>query len=177
MAGLIVGAILLTGWAMLGSATVYTVGDASGWSSGVDYSDWASGKSFVVGDSLAFIYSTGTHTVNEVSADDYQSCSASNYLSTDSTGSTTIPLKTGGTHYFICGVPGHCIGGMKLAVSVDAASSSSSTSSSPTITSSPSTTTPSTASGYHHAAASRPWAPRAMVAGLACFLILMAGHF
>jgi len=30
----------------------YTVGDSSGWSSGVDYSTWASGKTFKVGDNL-----------------------------------------------------------------------------------------------------------------------------
>lgn len=31
-----------------------------------------------------------------------------------------ITLKTAGTHYFICGIPGHCSGipGMKLAVTV-----------------------------------------------------------
>lgn len=33
-------------------ATVYTVGDSSGWTMGVDYSTWTSGKTFVVGDSL-----------------------------------------------------------------------------------------------------------------------------
>lgn len=178
MAGLIVGAILLTGWAMLGSATVYTVGDASGWSPGVDYSDWTSGKSFAVGDSLSFTYSPGTHTVNEISAADYQSCSASNYLSSDSSGSTTITLKTAGTHYFACSVPGHCVGGMKLAVSVDATPSSSSTPTAPsTTTTSPSTTTPSSDADHHAAAAARPWAPRTVVAGLVCFLVSMMGHF
>lgn len=33
-------------------ATVYTVGDASGWVIGGDYSTWASDKTFAVGDSL-----------------------------------------------------------------------------------------------------------------------------
>lgn len=36
----------------ISSATDYTVGDTSGWSLGVDYSTWTSGKTFVVGDSL-----------------------------------------------------------------------------------------------------------------------------
>lgn len=33
-------------------ATVYTVGDSAGWTLGVDYTTWASGKTFNVGDSL-----------------------------------------------------------------------------------------------------------------------------
>lgn len=33
-------------------ATVYTVGDTSGWAIGPDYSTWTSGKTFAVGDSL-----------------------------------------------------------------------------------------------------------------------------
>lgn len=33
-------------------ATDYTVGDSSGWTSGVDYSTWASDKTFAVGDTL-----------------------------------------------------------------------------------------------------------------------------
>ncbi|MED6155394.1 hypothetical protein PIB30_004826 [Stylosanthes scabra] len=117
-------------------ATVYTVGDTSGWAIGGDYSTWASGKNFVVGDSLVFNYGSG-HTVDEVKEGDYKSCSTGNSISTDSSGATTIHLKTSGTHYFICGVPGHCSGGMKLAVTVkDGKSSSSST-----------TTTPSSSSG------------------------------
>ncbi|XP_057730958.1 blue copper protein-like [Arachis stenosperma] len=107
-------------------ATVYTVGDTSGWATGGDYSTWASGKNFVVGDSLVFNYGSG-HTVDEVKESDYKSCSTGNSISTDSSGATTIPLKTSGTHYFICSVPGHCSGGMKLAVTVKDGKSSSST--------------------------------------------------
>lgn len=33
-------------------ATVYTVGESSGWTMGADYSTWTSGKTFAVGDSL-----------------------------------------------------------------------------------------------------------------------------
>lgn len=38
--------------AVPGLATVYTVGDSSGWTMGVDYTTWTTGKTFVVGDSL-----------------------------------------------------------------------------------------------------------------------------
>ncbi|OAY85302.1 Blue copper protein, partial [Ananas comosus] len=152
---LALSALLLMSCASWGSATVYTVGDSSGWTTGVDYTTWTSGKTFVVGDRLAFNYAPGAHTVNEVSSGDYSSCSTSNVISTDSSGSTTIPLTTSGTRYFVCGVANHCGGGMKLAVTVASGSSSSSpstpsttpstTPTTPSITT-PSTTTPSTTS-------------------------------
>ncbi|XP_051126554.1 blue copper protein-like [Andrographis paniculata] len=104
-------------------AEVYTVGDSSGWGMATDYSTWASDKTFNVGDSLVFKYPSG-HTVDEVSADDYKNCATGNSISSDSSGATTLTLKTAGAHYFICGIPGHCSGGMKLAVNVKAASSS-----------------------------------------------------
>ncbi|KAJ0981427.1 hypothetical protein J5N97_009682 [Dioscorea zingiberensis] len=132
-------ALLLVSCLSLGSSTDYTVGDTNGWSNGVDYSSWTSGKTFAVGDSLAFNYAPGVHTVAEVSSSDYDSCSTSNAINTDSSGTTTVALKTSGTRYFICGVPGHCSNGMKLSVTV--AGSSNSTPSTPT---SPSTTTPAT---------------------------------
>lgn len=46
------GAILVLCCVGSGSATVYTVGDSSGWATGVDYTTWISGKTFRVGDSL-----------------------------------------------------------------------------------------------------------------------------
>lgn len=33
----------------------YTVGDSSGWTQGVDYSTWTSGKTFTVGDTLGLL--------------------------------------------------------------------------------------------------------------------------
>ncbi|KAL6861266.1 hypothetical protein ACP4OV_016966 [Aristida adscensionis] len=114
-------ALLLVSSAAAAAATKYTVGDTSGWTTGADYATWASGKKFKVGDTLEFQYAGGAHTVDEVSASDYASCSSSNALSSDSAGSTTITLKTAGKHYFICGVASHCSGGMKLVVDVAAA--------------------------------------------------------
>ncbi|KAF2299729.1 hypothetical protein GH714_002893 [Hevea brasiliensis] len=100
-------------------ATVYTVGDSTGWTMGTDYSTWTSGKTFTVGDSLVFNYGGG-HTVDEVSASDYNTCTVGNAITSDNSGATTIALKTAGTHYYICGVIGHCGSGMKIAVTVKA---------------------------------------------------------
>lgn len=54
-AGLVVLA-LLAAVAAPAHATDYTVGDSSGWSSGVDYATWASGKTFAAGDNLGESY-------------------------------------------------------------------------------------------------------------------------
>lgn len=40
------------------TATDYTVGGSQGWTSGVNYNSWASGKNFIVGDSLRKLIST-----------------------------------------------------------------------------------------------------------------------
>ncbi|KAJ3676931.1 hypothetical protein LUZ60_002655 [Juncus effusus] len=108
------------------SATDYTVGDMSGWTTGVDYTKWTSDKTFAVGDNLVFNYASVAHTVTEVSQSDYSSCSANNAISNSNSNPTTITLNSAGTHYFICGVPGHCSAGMKLAVKVESPSSGSS---------------------------------------------------
>ncbi|KAK8643110.1 hypothetical protein V6N13_012424 [Hibiscus sabdariffa] len=107
-------------------ATVYTVGDTSGWTTGVDYSTWTQGKTFRVGDSLVFNYPS-FHTVDEVSSSDYSTCTVGNAIRSDNSGATTVTLKTAGTVYFICGATGHCANGMKLAVKVESGSSTTTT--------------------------------------------------
>lgn len=127
------------------AATTYTVGDSSGWSTTFgDYTTWVSGKTFTVGDSLLFKYSS-THTVAEVSKDDYDGCSTSNLGKTYTDGSSTVPLSTAGPMYFICPTSGHCSGGMKLAITVVAASGTPSTPTTPPVDDG--STTPPTTSG------------------------------
>ncbi|PKA58904.1 Blue copper protein [Apostasia shenzhenica] len=111
-------------------ATDYTVGDSQGWSTNVDYGSWASGKPFKAGDTLEFQYSS-LHSVAEVTKSDYDSCSTGGALKTYSDQNTKIALTAAGDRYFICGTPGHCSGGMKLAVTVAASGSSPSTPSTP----------------------------------------------
>lgn len=105
---------------------------------------------------IAFTYG-GLHTVDEVSESDYKSCTTGNSISSDSSGATTITLKTAGKHYFICATPGHCSQGMKLAVTVqagkkapaptpEAAPPSSTTPTTPSDATPPTTTTPTSTS-------------------------------
>ena len=44
--------LLLVARASTAAATTYTVGDGSGWTTGVDYTTWAGSKNFKDGDSL-----------------------------------------------------------------------------------------------------------------------------
>ncbi|KAJ1281142.1 hypothetical protein BS78_04G285600 [Paspalum vaginatum] len=138
--------LLLVASSSTAAANSYTVGDGSGWTTGVDYTTWASSKSFKVGDTLVFKYAKGLHTVVEVSAADYMACTAVNALGSDSSGATTVPLKTPGSHYFVCSITGHCGAGMKLAVTVGGSSSPASPTPTPTTPTTPTTspTTPTT---------------------------------
>ncbi|XP_071696165.1 blue copper protein-like [Rutidosis leptorrhynchoides] len=101
----------------ISSATVYTVGDTAGWALSVDYDTWASDKTFKVGDTLVFNYDT-SHTVDVVTSTDYTTCAIGNSIASYTSGTTTIALKETGSHYFICGIMGHCSGGMKLTIDV-----------------------------------------------------------
>jgi hypothetical protein len=47
------------------AATSFTVGDKSGWTLGVDYTTWASGNTFKVGDNLGKLLCSCMHVVHE----------------------------------------------------------------------------------------------------------------
>ncbi|GLT51548.1 hypothetical protein SLA2020_249510 [Shorea laevis] len=124
-------------------AADYVVGDTSGWNQGVDYGTWVQGKTFNVGDNLVFTYGA-SHSVDEVSQSDYNSCATGNPLNTHTGGNNTIPLSKAGSMYFICPVSGHCASGMKLAVNVSASGTPSPSSPPPpsSSTTPPGSTTP-----------------------------------
>uniref|UniRef100_A0ACD5UTW7 Uncharacterized protein n=1 Tax=Avena sativa TaxID=4498 RepID=A0ACD5UTW7_AVESA len=98
-------------------AASYTVGNSAGWDISADLPSWAEGKTFNVGDVLVFTYSK-YHTLDEVDAAGFKSCSGANALLSRSDGNTTVPLTSGGDRYFICAHQTHCLGGMKLHVHV-----------------------------------------------------------
>uniref|UniRef100_J3M032 Phytocyanin domain-containing protein n=2 Tax=Oryza brachyantha TaxID=4533 RepID=J3M032_ORYBR len=123
--GVLVAVLLLLAAAAPASARDYTVGDSSGWTTGVDYTAWARGKAFTVGDRLLFQYNSDRHSVAEVSAADHGSCSPSNPLRSYRDGTAAVALTSPGTRYFICGSSGHCASGMKLTVTVASAKPSS----------------------------------------------------
>ncbi|OMO50466.1 Plastocyanin-like protein [Corchorus olitorius] len=129
-------AFLLTMLALLGLslAAVHKVGDSSGWTimgDIDDYANWASARTFHVGDSLLFEYNNEFHDVVEVSHDDFQSCTATSAIATYASGSDSITLERPGHYYFLCGVPGHCQIGQRVDILVQPAPSSIAPSTSP----------------------------------------------
>ncbi|KAL0312723.1 UNVERIFIED_CONTAM: Lamin-like protein [Sesamum radiatum] len=103
------------------SAYDYMVGDDSGWKLGVNYTDWAKGKDFRVGDKLIFMYNKDSHNLAKVSGDDFKQCVASNKSNILSTGNEEITLAAPGKKWYICSVADHCSKGMKLVITVSAA--------------------------------------------------------
>ncbi|KAK7268645.1 hypothetical protein RIF29_21349 [Crotalaria pallida] len=100
------------------SATIYTVGDNSGWDISSNLDTWSADKKFKIGDSLIFQYSS-SHSVDEVTRENFDSCNTTNILTSYGNGNTTVPLTRGGDRYFVCGNQLHCLGGMKLHVHVE----------------------------------------------------------
>ncbi|XP_027344825.1 cucumber peeling cupredoxin-like [Abrus precatorius] len=118
---------------------VHVVGDDLGWrvpSDSSAYRNWASDKSFAVGDILRFNFETGVHNVVEVSEESYNSCNSRILGSALSTGPANVTINTSGQHYYICGFGQHCANGQKLAINVSG-SSSAPTSPTPPSSSSP----------------------------------------
>eukprot|EP00250_Pteridium_aquilinum_P002405 c1260_g1_i1 orf=189-932(+) len=137
------------------SAVTYTVGGSSGWDVNVDYTTWAAGLTFKVGDVLFFPYMQSAHNVVVVNKADYDACSETNASATFTAGNTNVTLSAAGAHYYLCSLPGHCPAGMKLAVSVAAATTASPTPSPPASAPAP-VKTPSSAPSPTKTPASSP---------------------
>lgn len=73
---------------------------------------------FFYNDCSVFQYSS-SHSVSEVTRENYDGCNTTIALKTYSDGNTTIPLTKAGEKYFVCGNKLHCLGGMKLQVNVE----------------------------------------------------------
>ncbi|KAL3613667.1 hypothetical protein CASFOL_041741 [Castilleja foliolosa] len=104
-------------------AVNYTVGNSSGWNTGVDYNAWATGQTFTTADALVFNYGP-THAVHIVAnAEDYFDCDDDMPRGIYRTSPTTIQLNVTGPWYFICPTDNHCEAGQRLTVNVTAAAS------------------------------------------------------
>jgi len=72
-----------------------------------------------------FNYNTMFHNVLQVTKQDYESCNVKSPVATFASGRDFITLDKAGHSYFVCGFPGHCQAGLKVAISVRASSSQS----------------------------------------------------
>ncbi|XP_006658198.1 mavicyanin-like [Oryza brachyantha] len=116
----LVAVVAMAALAQLAAAVVHPVGGNGAWDTTGNYNAWSASQKFSQGDSILFTYPP-SHDVLEVSKADYDACSPANAVASYTGGSSTIKLAAPGKRYFICGLPGHCAAGMKLEVTVDAA--------------------------------------------------------
>ncbi|KAJ4964732.1 hypothetical protein NE237_016581 [Protea cynaroides] len=77
--------------------------------------NWPQGKNFTAGDTIVFNYAPSTHNVVVVDANGYTSCKIPTGAKVFTSGNDQITLAKG-QNYFICGFPGHCGAGVKIAV-------------------------------------------------------------
>ncbi|XP_048438953.1 basic blue protein-like [Pyrus x bretschneideri] len=89
----------------------FTVGEGDGWNLKVH--DWPNGKNFTANDTLVFKYNNAFHNVAVVDEIGFRTCTVGDKLF--SSGNDEIKIQQG-QNYFICGFPGHCAAGMKIAV-------------------------------------------------------------
>ncbi|XP_027339358.1 cucumber peeling cupredoxin-like [Abrus precatorius] len=108
-------------------ATDYTVGDSTGWISSPTggasfYSNWASNITFRENDTLVFRFTTGRHTVAELTKANFGSCNVNQNIQVFTTSPVRFTLNRTGEFYFACSIPGHCSSGQKLSVRVNGSS-------------------------------------------------------
>ncbi|KAG4912733.1 hypothetical protein JHK86_053166 [Glycine max] len=114
-----VSMVLLSSVAM---ATDFTVGDGTGWTVDFNYTAWAEGKVFRVGDTLWFNYENTKHNVVKVNGTQFQECSFTSNNEVLSSGKDSITLKAEGKKWYVCGVANHCAARqMKLVINVETA--------------------------------------------------------
>ncbi|KAM7529908.1 hypothetical protein LguiB_033318 [Lonicera macranthoides] len=102
------------------SAKDFMVGDDKGWTTNFDYSVWAKGKDFRVGDRLVFQYPVGAHNVFKVNGTGFQNCIKPPLSEALTSGKDMIVLASPGRKWYICGVGQHCaVAGQKLFINVN----------------------------------------------------------
>nr|VDD33690.1 unnamed protein product [Brassica oleracea] len=102
------------------TAKKYTVGDNKFWNPNINYTIWAQGKHFYLGDWLYFVFDRNQHNILEVNKTDYENCNSDHPLVnwTRGAGRDVVPLNVT-KHYYLLDGKGGCYGGMKLAVKVE----------------------------------------------------------
>ncbi|CAA7399306.1 unnamed protein product [Spirodela intermedia] len=108
------------GMATPSAAALYKVGDSAGWTAtgNVNYSAWASSKTFHVGDIIVFEYNAEVDNVLEVTREAYHNCSVLSPIAAHATGSDAFLLRRTGHRFFLSGAAGHCTIGQKVNIRV-----------------------------------------------------------
>ncbi|KAL5741314.1 hypothetical protein ACOSP7_028046 [Xanthoceras sorbifolium] len=115
---MIIIAIMMTLNIQCVSAKLHRVGGKSGWTSNVNYIEWASQERFYVKDWLIFYFDKNMYNVLEVNKTNYENCRDQDFISNITRGGRDVfELLEARPYYFLSG-RGFCWGGMKFAISV-----------------------------------------------------------
>ncbi|CAA7402664.1 unnamed protein product [Spirodela intermedia] len=109
--------------AAAGISLDHIVGGSSGWRlppNATFYSEWTRDKTFVVGDKLVFMYTSGLQNVLEVSEKDFEECTQEEVVDMYYAGPTVLEITKPGPHYYYSGIGTHCEDGQKLSINVSA---------------------------------------------------------
>ncbi|CAL9230376.1 unnamed protein product [Arabidopsis halleri] len=102
------------------AAKKYTVGENKFWNPNINYTIWAQGKHFYLGDWLYFVFDRNQHNILEVNKTDYEGCIADHPIRNWTRGAGRDIVTLNETkHYYLLDGKGGCYGGMKLAVKVE----------------------------------------------------------
>ncbi|KAJ6673224.1 hypothetical protein OIU85_012242 [Salix viminalis] len=104
------------------AASTYTVGDDLGWTVPTNssyYEEWASQKTFQIGDSILFNSTTGNHTANKVGTrEEYDNCTKMGVIVKVGPAVLKNTFDRNGTLYYLCSEGTHCEQGQKMIVKV-----------------------------------------------------------
>ncbi|XP_073130993.1 early nodulin-like protein 13 [Henckelia pumila] len=117
---LLLSFVLIMGFS---EATEYLVGgENDAWrmpSPEPDYLNrWSEKSSFLIGDSLVFVYDGSKDSVLLVTKEAYLACNKSSPLKKYVGGNTTVELERSGPYFFTSGMEGRCVTGQKVIVVV-----------------------------------------------------------
>lgn len=103
------------------AAKDHYVGDSFGWARPNNpfyFPIWGFNQEFHLNDHLIFNFTTGFHTVAEVTLAGYDACDGSNPIQLYTSGPATVSINTRSQHFFICTVRDHCQAGQKFVVNL-----------------------------------------------------------
>ncbi|KAG5527589.1 hypothetical protein RHGRI_028489 [Rhododendron griersonianum] len=98
---------------------LFQVGGKKGWTTGVNYTEWAAQQRLYAGDWLLFRFDKHYYSVLEVNETSYQLCNDQNFITNITRGGRDVFNLTQARPYYFLSGGGYCFQGMKLAINVE----------------------------------------------------------
>ncbi|KAH7846317.1 hypothetical protein Vadar_012474 [Vaccinium darrowii] len=98
---------------------LFQVGGKKGWTTGVNYTEWAAQQRLYAGDWLLFKFDKHYYNVLEVNETSFEQCNDQNFITNITRGGRDVFNLTQARPYYFLSRGGYCFQGMKLAVNVE----------------------------------------------------------